>query len=169
MPVIEREALAPDAKRKVLRSFTYGVHIATAMAEGGVVGAGTVTWLSQASFNPPLIMVGIKVGSRLHAAIDQSGCFAVHVVPEGQQDIAAAFLRPTQLEDGRINGYEYEPGPETGAPLLKDLPLWFEARVTDAVKRGDHTVFVAELVSCGVRDPEARPQPLRDTGWSNGG
>lgn len=169
MPVIEREALAPDAKRKVLRSFTYGVHVATACAEGGLVGAGTVTWLSQASFNPPLIMVGIKVGSKLHSAIEQSGALAVHVVPEGMQEVAAAFLRPTQVEDGRINGYEFEAGPSTGAPLLKDLPMWFEAKVTDAVKRGDHTVYVAELVGCGVRDEDARPLALRETGWSYGG
>lgn len=168
MAVIQREALAPDAKRKVLRSFTYGVHVATAVSDG-LVGAGTVTWLSQASFNPPLIMLGIKVGSKLHTAIEQSGCLAVHVVGEGQQEIAAAFLRPTQVEDSRINGYAYEPGALTGAPVLTDLPMWFEARVTDSVKRGDHTVYVAELVSCGVRDEDARPLALRDTGWSYGG
>lgn len=168
MPVIEREALAPDARRKILRSFTYGVHVATASA-GDLVGAGTITWLSQASFNPPLIMFGVKVDSKLHAAIEQSGFVAVHVVPEGKKEIAAAFLRPTRIEGGRINGFDFEPGPFSGAPILKDLPMWFEAKVTDIVKRGDHSVFVAELVSCGVRDEDARPLALRETGWSYGG
>ncbi len=83
--------------------------------------------------------------------------------------MAAAFFRPAEISDGTINGYAFEPGPETGAPLILDAPAWFEARVTDAVKRGDHTVFVAEVISVGIRNPDARPLALRDTGWSYGG
>jgi flavin reductase (DIM6/NTAB) family NADH-FMN oxidoreductase RutF len=73
-------------------------------------------------------------------------------------------------QDGdTLNGYRFEPGPETGAPLLVDLPYWFEARVTDTVARGDHTVFVAEVVSAGVRDSEKVPLVLRATGLNYGG
>jgi flavin reductase (DIM6/NTAB) family NADH-FMN oxidoreductase RutF len=50
-----------------------------------------------------------------------------------------------------------------------DLPAWFEARVTDAVKRGDHTVFVGEVVSVGLRSPQVRPLEMWDTGWFYGG
>lgn len=55
------------------------------------------------------------------------------------------------------------------APLLVDLPAWFEARVTDAVKRGNHTVFVAQVVNAGLRDSAARPLEMWDTGWFYGG
>ncbi len=168
MPVIDRPTLAPDAKRKVLRSMTYGVHVATATA-GDLIGAGTITWLSQASFSPPLIMAAIKVGSKLHAAIEQSGAFAVHVVGDAQQELAAAFLRPTQPADGTINGIAFKVGPATGSPILEGFPLWCEVRVTDSVARGDHTVYVAELINCGVRDEDAKALALRDTGWSYGG
>lgn len=74
-------------------------------------------------------------------------------------------------EDGRLGGLIYEPGPVTGAPVLKSLPAWFEARVAvaDAVRRGDHTVFVAEVVNAGVEDPAARPLLLADTPWNYGG
>ena len=34
---------------------------------------------------------------------------------------------------------------------------------------GSHTVFVAEVVSCGVQDEDARPLAPRDTGWPYGG
>jgi flavin reductase (DIM6/NTAB) family NADH-FMN oxidoreductase RutF len=73
------------------------------------------------------------------------------------------------VEGNRINGYLFEPGPQTGAPLLVDLPTWFEARVTDAVKRGDHTIFVAEVINAGLRDPKARPLVMWNTGWFYGG
>jgi flavin reductase (DIM6/NTAB) family NADH-FMN oxidoreductase RutF len=158
----------PKVKKQTLRLLTYGLYVATA-ADGKDVAAGSITWLSQASFEPPLVMAAIKKDSGLHALIERSGAFAVNVLAAGQKDAASAFFRSTQVEDGRINGYAFEPGRETGAPLLMDLPAWFEARVTDAVKKGDHTVYVAEVVNAGLSDPEAEPMVLQDTGWSYGG
>jgi flavin reductase (DIM6/NTAB) family NADH-FMN oxidoreductase RutF len=158
----------PKAKKQTMRLLTYGLHVLTAQ-DGDDVAAATVSWLSQASFEPPLIMVGIKVDSGIHEVVKQTGVFAVNTLGEGQKDIAAAFFRPSQVEEGRINGYAFEPGPETGAPLLLDLPAWFEARVTDRIERGDHTVVVAEVINAGVRDDDAQPLELRSTGWSYGG
>ena len=45
-----------------------------------------------------------------------------------------------------------------------DLPYWFECRVTDTVKGGDHTIFVGETVGAGVRDDGAVPLLLRARG-----
>ena len=158
----------PQAKKHALRMITYGLYVMTAKDERHVA-AGTVTWLSQASFEPPLIMVGVRVDSHLHHLVEATGQFAINIVGEGQKDMAAAFFRPAAVENGTINGYAFEPGPATGAPLLLDAPAWFEARVTDALKRGDHTVFVAEVIEAGVRNPDLPPLVLRDTGWSYGG
>lgn len=158
----------PEVKKKTLRLLTYGLYVLTT-ADGEEMAAGTVNWLSQASFSPPLVMVGVKADSRLHALIEQSRSFAVNILAAGQKDVASAFFRPSQVEGNRINGYPFVPGPETGAPLLLDLPAWFEARVTDVVPRGDHTVFVAEVVNAGLRQPEARPLVMWDTGWFYGG
>ena len=158
----------PEVKKQVLRKLTYGMHIVTAAA-GEDIAAGAVNWLSQASFTPPLIMVGIRGDSHLHAAIERSGALAINVVAASQQDLAAAFFKPSQVEAGRINGYAFQPGPETGSPLLTDLPAWFEARVVDAVKRGDHTVYVAEVVGAGLREAQAKPLVMWDTGWFYGG
>jgi flavin reductase (DIM6/NTAB) family NADH-FMN oxidoreductase RutF len=91
------------------------------------------------------------------------------VLGEDQLDIGKAFFRSATLEGDRINRHQFEPGPETGAPLLVELPYWFEATVTDAVKRGDHTMFVAEVVNAGVRDEKATPMLLRATGMNYGG
>lgn len=158
----------PEVKKQVLRMIPYGLYVMTAR-DGDMYAAGTVNWLSQASFNPPLVMVGVKADSGLHALIERTGHFAVNILASGQKDIAAAFFRATQVEGNKINGYTFEPGPSTGAPLLVDLPAWFEAKVTDAVKRGDHTVFVAEVINVGLRRPDAKPLLLHETGWYYGG
>ncbi len=157
-----------EVKKQTLRMLTYGLYVLTAAADGELAG-GTVTWLSQASFSPPLVMVGVRVDSKVHALIDQSGLFAINILGAGQTAEATAFFRPSQVVEDRLNGLAFEPGPATGAPLLLDLPAWFEARVTDAIKRGDHTVFVAEVINAGVRDSQAKPLELSDTSWSYGG
>ena len=158
----------PEVKKQTLRLLTYGLYVLTA-ADGDDAAAGTVNWLSQASFEPPLIMVGVKQDSNLHRIIERSRAFAVNILSADQKEVAAAFFRPSQVEDDRINGYAFVAGPETGAPLLTELPAWLEAKVTDAVKRGDHTVFVAEVVNAGLRDPEAKPLEMWNTGWFYGG
>jgi flavin reductase (DIM6/NTAB) family NADH-FMN oxidoreductase RutF len=158
----------PEIKKKTLRLLTYGLYVVTAAGDGEVA-AGTVTWLSQASFSPPLIMVGVKVDSSLHKLVMRQRALAVNVLAAGQKEIASAFFGRTTVENGRINGYGYEPGSKTGAPLLLDLPAWFEVRVTDTVQRGDHTVVVGEVVDAGLREEDVKPLILWDTGWSYGG
>lgn len=155
-------------RKQVLRMIPYGLYVATA-AHDGHIAAATITWLSQASFQPPLIMVALKADGYLYTLTKASGAFAVNVLGAGQKDLAAAFFRGGQVQDGKLNGYDFEPGPVSGAPLLLDAPSWFEVRVTDAVERGDHAVVVAEVVNVGLRQPGARPLLLSDTGWHYGG
>lgn len=157
-----------EAKKTALRAINYGLHILTAV-DGDDYGPAGVNWLSQASFEPPLVMVGIKADSDSHAVIERSGAFAISVLGEDQLDVGKAFFRTTTVEGDTLNGFRFERGPETGAPLLVDLPYWFECRVTDTVRRGDHTVFVAEVVNAGVNDAAVTPLLLRSTGMAYGG
>jgi flavin reductase (DIM6/NTAB) family NADH-FMN oxidoreductase RutF len=41
--------------------------------------------------------------------------------------------------------------------------------VTGSVKGGDHTVFVAEVISVRLREAQAKPLIMWDTGWFYGG
>ncbi|HSS43829.1 MAG TPA: flavin reductase family protein, partial [Thermoanaerobaculia bacterium] len=162
------ENMELEVRRQVLRKLPYGMYVMTAAAEGRVA-ASTLTWLSQCSFHPPLVMIGIQAESRMHETVEKAGAIAVNILREGQEKIAETFFRPVAVEGSRLGGLAFEPGPLTGAPLLTDLPAWFEARVTDAVARGDHTVFVAEVVSAGLREEAARPLLLANTSWNYGG
>lgn len=157
-----------EIKRRVLRKLPYGLYVMTASA-GGRIAASTLTWLSQCSFRPPLVMLGIQTGSRMHEAVETGGSLAVNILGEGQEKIAETFFRPVPVEGNLLGGLVFTPGPVTGAPLLVDLPAWFEASVTDSVARGDHTVFVAEIVNAGLRDADAAPLLLGRTPWNYGG
>jgi flavin reductase (DIM6/NTAB) family NADH-FMN oxidoreductase RutF len=155
-----------NTKKKVLRLIPYGLFVATSRADQKI-GAGTINWVTQSSFAPPLVVAAIKVDSTLHEVIAASRVFALHVLGKNQKDIATAFFKGAQPEGDTLNGYRFESG-ATGAPILLDPPAWFECRVVEEINRGDHTIFVGEVVDAGSRrDEEALT--LRDTGFFYGG
>ncbi len=156
----------PNAKKKALRLITYGLYVATSR-HGEDFAAGTINWVSQSSFTPPLVMAGIKADSRLHAVIAASRVFAIHIVGKEQKDFATTFFKGADRQGDKLTGYIFEDG-STGAPILIEAPAWFECRVLDQVVRGDHTIYVGEVVGAGVRS-EAEPLTLRDTGFFYGG
>jgi len=159
-------AMDPNAKKRALRMLTYGLYVATSREESGPA-AGTINWISQSSFTPPLVMAAIKDGSGLRRAIAASRVFAVHIVSKSQKEMAAAFFKGAQPSGNLLNGYRVENG-ETGVPLLIDAVAWFECRVVNEITGGDHIIFVGEVVSAGVRSDE-EPLTLRETGFAYGG
>jgi flavin reductase (DIM6/NTAB) family NADH-FMN oxidoreductase RutF len=157
-----------EAKKKALRMLVHGIYIVAA-GQGEEAVANGVTWLTQASFKPPLIMVAIRVDGRLHDAVQRTGALAVNILAADQQDMAQTFFKPAETRGNTINGYTFEPGPVTGSPIMLDTPAWFEAQVRHSFHGGDHTVFIAEVVEAGVRDADAQPLALHDTPWQYGG
>lgn len=155
-------------KKVALRAITYGLYVMTSTHDGDYAGGG-VNWLTQVSFEPPLVAAGVKADSGLCALIDESRCFAVNVLADDQLDIAKAFFRSTSVEGDHINGHRFARGSATDAPILDEVPYWFECKVTDTVDRGDHKVYVAEVVGAGVRDASREPLSLRSTGMNYGG
>jgi len=151
----------PNDKKKALRLLTYGLYIATSRDLNGYAG-GTINWLSQSSFSPPLVMAGIQRDSSLHQAIATSGVFAVHIVGRSQKDLATSFFKGAAVQGDTMNGFRFGSG-VTGAPVLVDPPAWFECRVVETLFRGDHTIFVGEVVAAGVRRNE-EPLTLREAG-----
>lgn len=154
------------AKRRALQMLTYGLYVVTSIEEDWP-HAATVTWLSQASFDPPLIMVAVRADGHLHRPIEHSRAFVVNILAAGQASIAERFFRPQRVEGKTIGGLAFDSG-ETGSPILLDAPAYLECLVVDSVKRGDHTIFVGQIVNAGVRQ-DVEPLDLRRTGWSYGG
>jgi len=156
------------AKKQALQMLVHGIYIVAA-GQGEEAIANGVTWLTQASFEPPLIMAAIRTDGRLHDAILNAGAFAVNLVAAEQQEMVKTFFKPAETWGNTINGYAFEPGPVTGSPIFVDAPAWFEVQLRHSFHGGDHTVFVAEVVEAGVRDPDVKPLALHDTPWQYGG
>ena len=140
------------AKKTALRMIPYGMFVLTTKSiDGKAVGAATVNWITQTSFAPPLIAVGVKADSSAHAHIKDTGVFAVNVIGKEQKDLAFNFFKSHERDGDSIGGEKFETGKETGTPLLLNSPAWWECKLVGEVAKGDHTLFVGEVVEAGVR------------------
>jgi flavin reductase (DIM6/NTAB) family NADH-FMN oxidoreductase RutF len=154
------------AKKHTLRMIPYGLYVLTARTPEGV-NAATVSWLSQASFDPPRVVAALRNDSGIWHRVRAAGAFAVNVLGAGQKDLGAAFFRHVEPEGNTIGGAAFHQG-VTGAPILDDVPAYLECRVVESLDAGDHTFFLADIVAVGVQNDLA-PLAMADTGWHYGG
>lgn len=154
-------------RQKTLRLISNGVFVLTARC-GERFGAATVTWVSQISFRPPLVMAAVRRESNVFQCLAASGSAVLHIVGAGQREIARRFFHPTAAAAGTLNGEPYADG-HTAAPVLPRLPARVECRVERIVDAGgDHALVILEAVEAECRE-EVRPLTIAETPWHYGG
>ena len=158
----------PTNRKTALRMIPYGLYVLTAESADGQVAAATVNWVTQASFEPPLVVVGVKADSSAHGVIKQSQSFALNILGKGQQGMAFTFFKPTTRDGNTLSGEPFRRG-STGAPILEKTPAFVECKLVESFERGDHSIMIGEVVDAGVsQPPAARPDDatlwLKDLG-----
>jgi flavin reductase (DIM6/NTAB) family NADH-FMN oxidoreductase RutF len=157
----------PKTKREALRLLTNGMYVLTSRS-GDRFGASTVTWASQASFKPPLLMAAIRRDSNVLRCMKESGVAVLHVLDRSQKTIAQKFFSTTKRAGDRLNGETYTTG-KTSAPILQNLPAYLECKVTDIRDEyGDHAVVILEVVDAQLRK-HVKPLVVADSPWRYGG
>lgn len=155
------------ARKTTLRMLSNGLYVITS-SSADHHGAATVTWVSQASFKPPLVMAAIRPDSNVFKCLSESNVAAVHILDCNQQEIARRFFSPTRALNGTINGEPFVPG-VTRAPVLQNALAYFECVVRHIVDtRGDHAVVIMEVVEAQCRR-ELRPLTIAESPWEYGG
>ena len=134
----------------------YGLYVMTAEDKDGRISAATVNLVTQASFKPPLVAVGVKADSQVHDIIKTAGNFALNVLGKGQQGAAYTFFKPAERDGKKISSEPFRAG-STGAPVLENTLAFVECRLVTTVEEVDHSIFVGEVVDAGVtQEPEGR-------------
>ena len=155
--------------RAVMRSLHYGLYVLTA-GQGDDAHAATITWVMQASQKPRRVAIGVRKDSHIYPVLQAAGTFALNVVGQHGEALAASFFRFTPAVEHHFLHHPFEDGPETGSPLLLEALAWLECRtVEEANSAGDHGLFVADVLAGEMRQPDGRVLSLADTGWSYGG
>jgi len=146
-----------QARKTALRMIPYGIYVMTAEAKGQPPAAATVNWVTQTSFSPPLVAIGVKTDSGVYAATRAAGNFVLNVLGKGQQGAAFTFFKPAELEDGKLSGEAIE-WAANGAPMLKSAAAAIECKLVHVVELGDHHTFIGEVTNVHLnKEPEGRP------------
>src|ERR1700736_1033575 len=104
---IERSiSLDPNTKKQVLRTFTYGLY-AVACADEGEVNIFTANWLTQVSFDPPLLAVSVENASKSLPMILRSRKFTVNVLRSGARELAGKLGKSAMLHPNKLATVQY--------------------------------------------------------------
>ena len=139
----------------LFRSLSNGVYIVTVQEEGQTNGV-TTPWVTQLSYDPPMVMVAISPLRKCHEMITNSGQFAVNVLASGQVDVASRFGLTTGREMDKFEGVVPERTP-AGNPLLSNVVAYIDCELVKTVAVGDHSLFVGEVIGAEVLDLTLSP------------
>ena len=130
-----------ESIRNVLEKISYGLYIVTAEYQSNV-HAMVASWVSQASYRPPMVVIGIKSNRAMNRIIPQSKVFGLNLLRSDQKDLvqlikaSAPEAAPAWLERKT----------PAGAPVVKDVLGFLELRLVQFPAPGDHTLFVARIL-----------------------
>lgn len=160
--------LDPQAKKTILRHVSYGLYAVTA-AHDGDRGVFTANWLTQVSFEPPLLAVSVERDSSTLPLIRASGVFAVCPLASGQRDLAGALGRPRAKAGDKYEAlglHVHESA--SGAPVLADTLGYVACRVTGELEAGDSVLLLGEVIEAAVFH-DGEPLSMRDAGFRHAG
>jgi len=145
-----------QAKKTALRMIPYGLFVLTARDSRGQFAAASMNWVTQASFNPPQVVVCIKKDSTTFQVVDSAGKFALNVLGKPDADLAFTFFKHVEEQEGTLGGVPYHMLGDV--PVLSSVPAFLICEVTAAVGEGDHRVLLCTVIEAGLQSSiEGRP------------
>ena len=157
----------PAIKKQALRLFTYGLYLVSC-SEGDEVNAFTANWLSQVSFDPPLVSVSVENVTRSLPMILASKKFVVNVLRSGQRDLAAKLGKSALKAPNKMEGIAYELRPD-GYAIVQDAIAWVACEVRNSLPAGDSTLVVGEVVDAGILQEGQTPLTMNEAGFRHAG
>jgi flavin reductase (DIM6/NTAB) family NADH-FMN oxidoreductase RutF len=152
VPARRPEPVDPDLFRSALAGHPAGVVVVTAQDEHGPLGLTATSFVS-ISLDPPLVGFAVDSGSTTWQRLQHAGTLVVHMLDEGQHDLASRFATRGIDRFGDPTNWVTL---TTGEPLLTDAPTWLRCDLDRHVTLGDHFLVVGRVLELRT-DTEARP------------
>lgn len=156
----------PAIKKQALRLFTYGLFIIMCEDDKQVNGF-TANWLTQVSFEPPLVAVSVENASKSLPMIQHSGKFTINVLSSEQRELAAALGKSALRNPHKLDDIAYSVNNE-GYPILQSGLGWVACELRQSVPAGDSTLILAEVVNAGIL-AEGQPLTMAAAGFRHAG
>lgn len=158
-------------RRRVLWTMPSGLYVVGSTDGAERRNGMTANWVTQLSFDPKWVGVGIERGALTHELIEAGGVFSVCIIDREDRAIVRKFTKPVEvdLEACTLNGFAYVER-ATGAPILSQSVAFIDCEVRDRLVVGNHTFFAGEVLEAGFLKAEDTPVlRMEDTRMNYGG
>jgi len=142
--------------KRSLGQMMHGVQVVGAHHDG-VSRAYCSHWVSQVSFEEPILMASVSPKHDTYPLILASGAFAVSVLAGDQVAAGQYFSYPGRkfryLADEFLDVF-----PDTALPVVRNAIAWLRCEVCDTKDMPDHRLFFARVVA--VQPGRLKEPPL---------
>ena len=122
----------------------------------------TASWLTQASFEPCLIVTAVRRTHEGNQLLKQAKSFSVNFLPKGQLELArVGFANP----DDRLFQVRWKECPKTGAPVVLDALGYVGCKLVQWIEGGDHDLVLAEAI-VAEKFTDGELLTIHDTPWT---
>ena len=156
----------PKLKKQVLRTFTYGLY-AVSCANEGEVNIFTANWLTQVSFDPPMVAVSVENISKSLPMILRSRKCTINVLRSGDRELAGTLGKSALQHPDKLVNIAFHLG-LNGCPILDDALAWVACEVRNTLEAGDSTLIIAEVIDVGMLG-EGQPLTMAEAGFRHAG
>ena len=147
-------AIDSRAYRDVIGRFATGVTVVAAQEDGRTHGM-TASSVTSVSLDPLLVLVCVGKSAAIHELMLRTGSFAVSILADGQQELAA-FFSTQDRDDSAMGGFPYRAA-GSGSPILDGALGWLDCRLWQQYDGGDHTIVVGEVTGLELSTPNGAP------------
>ncbi|MFE0773836.1 flavin reductase family protein [Streptomyces sp. NPDC058861] len=146
------EGVSNEEFRAAMSRLASGVVLVTAHdpddgPRGEDVGM-TATAFTSVSLDPPLVLIGLRNGSRMDDLLTDVPVWAVSILSENQRHVAGRFSMKNRVSDRLLFAdLPYTRGGASGAPLIGGALAVLECRTENRVVAGDHTLVVGRVLT----------------------
>lgn len=147
-------SITASAFTSALSQAANGVSVVTTTHEG--VDAGlTVSSMCSVCADPALLLVCVNLDNEFCTLTDQSGRFAVNILPSHCMELAMVFAGlGSDGEESRFDTGHWT-SLSTGAPVLSNALVALDCELDSSLVKGTHRVFFGKVVD--VRTTSGEP------------
>jgi flavin reductase (DIM6/NTAB) family NADH-FMN oxidoreductase RutF len=142
--------MADDPIKDFLNRMPYGFYAITSRSDSDV-NAMVANWITQVSFKPRRIAVGLQKKAYSHGIIEDGRVFALNLFLEADRDYLMPFTKGRSKKPDKMTSAVYTTAPETGCPILEGAAAYLECKVVQIIDiSGDHDVVIGEPIGAGI-------------------
>ncbi len=138
--------------QEVLDRLIYGIHLITIGIDDTYNGT-IVSWLTQCSYDPPLLALAIKKERLSHDQILNSGRLCINILPRKTPAMIKRFKIPDW--ENKFDAIEYFHTPMKGR-VIKKAVAYMDCILEKTVDPGgDHTLFIVRVLDGKMLKPKS--------------